>query len=68
MPATSGLPAGTLPTAEQSTNTSNLNFEANQNTNRLMNVTIGSIQTSLAKSVPEFHLQILDTFPDGYHP
>lgn len=34
---TSGLPSGTLPTAEQSTLTSGNDFEANQATNRLMN-------------------------------
>lgn len=39
-----------LPTAEQSTLTANDNFEADQTTNRVMNRTKGSAQTSLANS------------------
>src|SRR5215510_4190777 len=48
--STSGLPSGTLPSAEQSSRTSANDFEANQATNRLMNTTIGTAQTSLANS------------------
>jgi hypothetical protein len=45
---TSGLPSGTLPSAEQSAKTvsANNNWEGSQTTNRLMNKTIGTTQAS----------------------
>jgi hypothetical protein len=51
---TSGLPTGTLPTAEQSskTVTASCNFEGSQTTNRLMDVNIGASQASLALATP----------------
>lgn len=47
---TSGLPSGTLPSAEQSSLTSVDNFEGSQTTNRLMDTTIGTAQASLANT------------------
>ena len=51
---TSGLPAGTLPSAEQSskTVTSGCQFEGSDSTNRLMNTSIGTSQASLALTTP----------------
>lgn len=47
--ATSSV-SGTLPSTEQSTLTAADNFEANQATNRVMDTTIGTAQTSLANA------------------
>src|SRR5262245_11238005 len=48
--ATTGLPSGTLPSAEQSSRTSANDFEANQATNRRMTRTRGTSETSLANA------------------
>ena len=56
--ATSGLPAGTLPTAEQSTNTSNLNFEA-ESEHKPFNERHyrKTVKHHLLKAFPSFHLK-----------
>ena len=48
--STSGLPSGTLPSAEQSSLTAAVTFEANDATNRRLTRAIGTSQTSLTKA------------------